>query len=331
MSDPIELRVTFKGLCALAPKRDGSEARIFLVNESNADKDRLRPNLPPHFGAIRIPAEHLVSGGLKVPGSFPWFLRGSHIRFTNSAGYAGPDPGNLSIEGLDPSKQPSLVKAPKNNDRGIWWLAPIEKASRARGFAAGAGILDRSFLGREMDKEDAKLISARIELRDGSLGVENFLATKGNLIVWRFRESSGIAAAGDHFQILAGEILWKQKIESDYVVIEARDLVEPDDESKIRKLKIYPVMFNDKPRIDITILNEESEEFVLRRANVPLELRKVRDSDRLFESFYKLVSNPPPPDLRPLAVSDHIIETVVDDGGAQLAPPCSPSRLEAFD
>jgi hypothetical protein len=319
------LRVRFKGHCAFAPKHDGSEARVFLLNESEVDQERPNLGLVPHYAGLSVRAVHLSATGAGAPGDLFWFLRQQRIRIIPPTAV----PPDLRIEGfsdLGTPREPSLVRRPRSNDRGFWWLAPIERACTARQLQAGGGNLDRDFLRDRLDETVAKLLAARVEFDTGTLKVDEFLKNGDDFIVWRFLNFDNRRESRDHFQILAGIMLLEQTINGDYVTIEAASLVNPDDPDEKRELRLYP----RDGRVDVTILNEEADEFMPRQVATPVVLRTPRFRDRIFEAFYKLSRNPPPPDELPMPIADYLISEQTGRPPAQSAPPCSPSRFEAY-
>ena len=323
--------VTFKGHCSFAPKKGGGEAIIFLPDQREASK--ARPKLEDHHAAVIVDAVHL-SPADNPPGEVVWHLDHQHLRFVPQIDTtaAGLDIVGLNVVGTP--GEPSLVRRPVpanpayKSEFGFSWLAPLEKACLSRGLGNGGGIIEESFRDPELSKEDANLLVARIELTKGKLFISKFLLDPetGKHIVWRFRSFAGPAVNGDHLQVLGGDVVLEQKIDGAYVTLEAQSLSKADDPEKKQSLKLYP---RDEA-IEIKILNEESEEFMKTRIPGSIVLKQARERDRIFESFYKLVKSPPPPDEMPLPAADYLLEK--EEGGqpAQVAPPCSPSRLEPY-
>jgi hypothetical protein len=326
-----KLRVRFQGHCSFAPKHDGKEAMVFLLNESWVHQERPNDKIAPHHAALTVDARYLSASGTGVPGELVLFLNQRRVRFVPPVAAQAPPP--LEIEGfadLGTPKQPSLVRKP--NDRGFWWLAPLETACSARGLQAGGGYLESVFTAPKLTKENARLLGARVEISTGMLGVSEFLKSGDDYIVWRFRSFGGAAYNQDHFQILAGEMLLEQEVDGDRVVIETVSLVNPDDPNERRELVLFPRDDGDGSVVDVVILNEEGDEYMPNRAGIPAVLRNPRDRDRIFEEFYKVVKNPPPPDEAPMPVADYVVrkDGAVNREPAQSAPPCSPSRLEVY-
>lgn len=127
-------------------------------------------------------------------------------------------------------------------------------------------------------------------------------------------------------------MLLEQDIAGDSLILQATSLTKPDDAAQKVELPLFPRDEGGVKIVEVTVLNEECEEFMPKPSRISPELKNPKTKDRIFESFYKLSKTPPPPDQSPIPVADYLVieEEEETTQPAQSAPPCSPSRTEPY-
>jgi hypothetical protein len=324
--DSFKFTIVFGGTCAFVPGWSENKRRawVFLPKADKVDKDIERPGLRKHFAQMEFSAEHAAVKGY-VPDTVNCLmplvgdihiLPGGH-----EANYE-----KLEIPCFDPHDPYYKDRDRFAQDGCFASIAPLEEACLGRGHREG-GTLNPKFLERTLDEKYASMLAARINLVEGKMTVTNYPISQDRPIAWRFRPFGGREEPGDHRQVLAFTVSVEITVPYEYVRLETRSLLSGD---VLSQLDLYPYDDGHGPEVLIGIKNEESDQFFEDPPASPPVFKNSRQQDRIFELYYNLVRNPPPPGDQPILVADHLVGKG-NPGGADSSPPCSPSRLAAVN
>jgi len=312
MADPkFKLIVSYSGLCGFVPKIDKSGVWVLMVDESAPRVPKIRP----HKAFLRFNLLDVFgSDGENTPkGIGLWDLS----KFNLSIVTGNPSPMPVDISGYQAGNPPA--------DDSFLHVASIEDAAKKRGFP-GAGSVRPELVSEKMEFAEGESLAARMLIKEGRLKVGTLAAGEDaehrlKFAVFRFRPFEGSESGEDHRQLVASEVILETDIYTEYVEIQAKKFGEKD---------VFDVLRLSPPDKDkdvfIFIMNEEGEQVVGTSRRKNLRLKKARHQDRIFNSFYRLASIPPPAGEAPIPVADYL----TDRGKpaiAMSAPPCSPGRF----
>lgn len=337
------LQVNFQGMCAFVPQKDGARAWAFLVNEVDADNDRVRKNLHRHLPRVRYSLGDLVvpradsesdtpisrtidqvSGAdrsscfLRLDFSDLFILPGGRQEFRKK--------NKLQIKGFSANAVDIDLPIPETStETGSFAnLGCLERACLGRGCRPGGGELNPDLLSPMLETFN-DILAARVNLTYGDLSTGSLGGDPNRqaVVVWRFKPYKSKDSVHDHRQVLASTVILEMKIEYDFVRFEAVDL-------RTGKTQAYVDLAGppDK-KIFVDVFNEEAEQYFPRKNALSSKARKIkvgkaRKGDRILESYYRLARNAPPLDQRSIPIADYFIFT---GGGADSSPPCSPVRM----
>jgi hypothetical protein len=315
-------RIRFGGLLAFSPRLDGTKAWAFLVEASHIF---LRPGLekiPSHLPFIRFDPNDLQQGVGNLPAATVGLapLSGLDLRIL-PGGREVAD--SLVITKFDPKKDVDFVLDPKNlrpDADSFAWVAPLKNSLPSN---PKATRIRPDLLADSLKPEDARSLATRIHLNHGELSTSEFSASRnGGNIVYRFRNPSAPNGASDHRQLLAAEVALNMKIDDPFVEVRGMSF----DGTRQFSLAFQPPAGSSDNRVDVKIMNEESDTILgVPRPPEPLK-PGPRPQDRLFELFFDLT-------VGGSAVPRGLVLPSIDEvrnptnGVAVGSPPCSPARI----